>query len=93
MDKERDQGKSSWLPALTRCRFVRAAGAIAALGTTSLNSLVAWTVDAARRAGDSYCYNCALSAGTNGDAWAGCSIFPGKTVAGRGWCSAWSAVE
>lgn len=50
----------------------------------------AQTVDAAMRASDRYCYNCALFAGSRDDAWAGCSIFPGKAVAGRGWCSAWS---
>jgi uncharacterized protein (DUF1800 family) len=50
----------------------------------------AQTVDAAKRVSDRYCYNCALFAGTEDDAWAGCSIFPGKAVAGRGWCSAWT---
>jgi hypothetical protein len=50
----------------------------------------AQTVDAAKRASDRYCYNCSLFAGAEDDAWAGCSIFPGKVVAGRGWCSAWS---
>ena len=50
----------------------------------------AQTVDAAVRASDHYCYNCALFAGGEGDSWAGCGIFPGKAVAGRGWCSAWS---
>lgn len=50
----------------------------------------AQTVDAAMRASDRYCYNCALFAGAEDDAWAGCSIFPGKAVAGRGWCSAWA---
>jgi hypothetical protein len=50
----------------------------------------AQTIDAALRASDRYCYNCALFAGAEDDAWAGCSIFPGKAVAGRGWCSAWS---
>ncbi len=50
----------------------------------------AQTVDAAMRASDHYCYNCALFAGAEDDAWAGCSIFPGKAVAGRGWCSAWA---
>lgn len=50
----------------------------------------AQTVDAAVRASDRYCYNCALFAGAEDDAWSGCSIFPGKSVAGRGWCSAWS---
>ena len=50
----------------------------------------AQAVDAAKRASDRYCNNCALYAGTKDEAWAGCSIFPGKAVAGRGWCSAWS---
>ena len=39
---------------------------------------------------DRYCYNCALYAGDENDDWAGCSIFPGKAVAGRGWCSVWA---
>ena len=114
MDKDRYQGKGTWLPKLTRRRFVKTAGAISALGTAGLNSLQAWadelprvseasdmaralhykhdaqTVDAARRASDRYCHNCALFAGSEDEEWAGCSIFPGKAVAGRGWCSAWS---
>lgn len=48
------------------------------------------TVDATKRASDHYCYNCALFAGAEGEEWAACSIFPGKAVAGRGWCSAWA---
>lgn len=47
-------------------------------------------VDAAKRASDRYCYNCALFAGAEDEAWAGCSIFPGEAVAARGWCNAWS---
>jgi hypothetical protein len=47
------------------------------------------TVDAAKRFSDRYCNNCALYAGNADDEWAKCSIFPGKVVAGRGWCSAW----
>lgn len=50
----------------------------------------AGTVDAAKRFSDRYCNNCALYAGGTDDEWAGCSIFPGKAVAGRGWCSAWA---
>ena len=50
----------------------------------------AGTVDAAMRASDRYCNNCALYAGDADDEWAKCSIFPGKVVAGRGWCSAWA---
>ncbi|RZV35700.1 MAG: twin-arginine translocation signal domain-containing protein [Chromatiales bacterium] len=48
------------------------------------------TVDAAKRFSDRYCNNCALYAGAADDAWAKCSIFPGKVVAGEGWCSAWA---
>jgi hypothetical protein len=61
MNKERSQ--NSLLSKLTRRHFVKTAGAVTALGATSLSGL---------------------------QAWAGCSIFPGKAVAGRGWCSAWS---
>ena len=38
---------------------------------------------------DRYCNNCALYAGVKDDEWAGCSIFPGKSVAGKGWCNVW----
>ena len=48
------------------------------------------TVDAAKRPSDRYCNNCALYAGDADDSWAKCSIFPGKVVAGQGWCSAWA---
>lgn len=48
------------------------------------------TVDAAKRASDRFCYNCALFAGESDDEWAGCSIFPGKAVANQGWCSVWA---
>lgn len=48
------------------------------------------TVDSAKRFSDRYCYNCALYAGNRDDEWAKCSIFPGKLVAGQGWCSAWA---
>lgn len=50
----------------------------------------ATTVDAAKRFSDRFCNNCVLYAGTPEDTWAGCSIFPGKVVAGAGWCSAWA---
>ncbi|MEL7186604.1 MAG: high-potential iron-sulfur protein [Pseudomonadota bacterium] len=49
------------------------------------------TVDAAKRFSDRYCNNCALYEGGTDDEWAKCSIFPGKVVAGAGWCSAWVA--
>lgn len=47
------------------------------------------TVEEAKRAPDRFCNNCALYAGDAGDEWAGCSIFAGKAVAGKGWCTAW----
>jgi hypothetical protein len=50
----------------------------------------AGTVDAAKRASTNFCNNCALYAGNESDDWAGCSIFPGKAVAGKGWCSVWA---
>lgn len=48
------------------------------------------TVDAAKRFSDRFCNNCVLYAGAEDDEWAPCSIFPGKVVAGAGWCSAWA---
>ncbi len=35
------------------------------------------------------CANCQLFQGKPTDAWAPCTIFPGKQVNGKGWCSAW----
>ena len=35
------------------------------------------------------CANCQLYQGKPADAWAPCTIFPGKQVNGKGWCSAW----
>ncbi len=35
------------------------------------------------------CNNCSLYQGKASDAMGGCAIFPGKQVAGKGWCSAW----
>ena len=39
----------------------------------------------------SNCANCALIQGNDGDAFRPCAIFPGKSVAAAGWCSAWAA--
>ncbi|MFM1881554.1 MAG: hypothetical protein RLZZ344_1788 [Pseudomonadota bacterium] len=36
------------------------------------------------------CSNCALYQGAATAASAGCAIFPGKKVSGKGWCSAWA---
>ena len=46
-------------------------------------------VDAAQRFSDRFCNNCALYAGKADAEWAKCSIFPGKVVAGEGWCRSW----
>ena len=35
------------------------------------------------------CANCALYQGKPPDAAAPCTLFAGKSVAGKGWCSAW----
>lgn len=38
---------------------------------------------------DSNCANCQLYSGAADADWGPCAIFPGKQVAGAGWCSAW----
>lgn len=43
-----------------------------------------------KHAATQLCNNCALYQGKLSDAAAGCALFPGKQVAGKGWCSAWS---
>ena len=51
------------------------------------------SVDPAARnnpAADQICSNCALILGTDGEHWRPCSIFPGKSVAAKGWCSVWT---
>ena len=35
------------------------------------------------------CGNCQLYQGAAGSKAGGCALFPGKQVAGKGWCSAW----
>lgn len=43
-----------------------------------------------KKAANQNCANCALyQAGASEAGWGACSIFPGKLVAGEGWCSAW----
>ena len=46
-----------------------------------------------KRAGDAgatqFCNNCQLFQAGADDEWGPCSIFPGKAVAGKGWCNAW----
>ncbi len=43
-----------------------------------------------KHAATQLCNNCALYAGKPTDAAAACPLFPGKLVAGKGWCSAWA---
>ena len=38
---------------------------------------------------DNVCANCQLYSGAADSSWGPCAIFPGKQVAGAGWCSAW----
>ena len=40
---------------------------------------------------ENLCSNCRLYTGAADAEWGGCAIFPGKNVAGAGWCSAWVA--
>lgn len=51
-------------------------------------------VDAAKfpthKAGQA-CANCKFYLGADKTAAAGCQLFPGKSVAGKGWCSAYNA--
>ena len=50
-------------------------------------------VDAAKypkHAAAQLCTNCVLYQGKATDAAAGCPLFAGKQVAGKGWCSAWA---
>jgi hypothetical protein len=35
------------------------------------------------------CANCFQVTGKDGDAWRGCKMFPGKSVAAAGWCKVW----
>lgn len=37
-----------------------------------------------------HCNGCALYLGKADDAAAGCPLFPGKKVAGKGWCASWA---
>ena len=39
---------------------------------------------------DQKCDNCAQFKGNAGEARGACNIFPGKTVANKGWCKTWT---
>lgn len=43
-----------------------------------------------KHAAEQKCANCQLYQGKPSDALAPCALFPGKQVAGPGWCSAWN---
>jgi hypothetical protein len=42
-----------------------------------------------RWAKDQNCANCQLYVKKGDDGWGGCTLFPNKLVASKGWCSAW----
>lgn len=46
-----------------------------------------------RQPGDAFCHNCLHFKGESDETWAGCAIFPGKSVNRDGWCSAWVVAE
>lgn len=45
---------------------------------------------AARYAADQHCANCSQIQGKDGEAFRPCTIFPGKLVNAKGWCSVWA---
>lgn len=47
-----------------------------------------WTKKAGPSGARQVCANCSLYSASD-DEWGSCSIFPGKLVAGAGWCNAW----
>lgn len=36
------------------------------------------------------CANCQFIQGADGEEWRPCTLFPGHSVAAKGWCSAWA---
>jgi hypothetical protein len=42
-----------------------------------------------KRTSDQFCHNCQFFQGKQADAWAPCTVFQGKLVANKGWCSTW----
>jgi hypothetical protein len=43
-----------------------------------------------RPATDQFCNNCRYYKGDANTEWARCDLFPGKLVAGAGWCNVWA---
>jgi len=44
-----------------------------------------------KRKKDQFCHNCQFFQGTAKDQWGPCTVFQGKQVAAKGWCSTWVA--
>jgi hypothetical protein len=38
-----------------------------------------------------FCHNCVFYTGAEGSTTGPCALFPGKSVAGEGWCNTWTA--
>lgn len=89
---------------VTRRQFLATSAVMAAVTLTGREALAAGAPrldpDAAQAKALAYvhqsgkagqnCANCRLYTGTAQTEWGPCAIFPGKQVAGAGWCSAWS---
>jgi hypothetical protein len=37
-----------------------------------------------------FCDNCVFYTGAAGEEWGPCALFPGKSVAAKGWCNTWT---
>lgn len=37
-----------------------------------------------------FCDNCVFYTGEPGEEWGPCALFPGKSVAAKGWCNTWA---
>lgn len=48
-------------------------------------------VDSPQYESGQQCDNCRYFKGEQGDKWGPCTIFPGKSVNGQGWCSSFAA--
>ncbi len=87
---------------LAACGTLLARGALAQANVLDEKSpqaqALGYVADAARAdkvkfktfAAGQHCGNCALFQGKPADATAGCPLFAGKVVAGKGWCGAWA---
>lgn len=81
--------------ALGLASVARAAGAPMVAETDTMAVNLHYKADATKATHAKYkagqqCSSCMLYQGKPTDAAAGCSIFPGKQVAGKGWCTAYA---